>query len=218
MAFDKNFDLVIEEISILNKIFDNKDDVNGIKKSGLTIKNKDKHLKKLLDLGLISESKEGRATFYKITENGKEYYTNNRNELLTKLSSRASKAPKPKKAAGNDLILQRLDIIEKKLDELFAILNTSPGRTIEVKSIPNKPNSDLMMFEAALKEEYKKLKERDFLGDGSVWHQELKKIIMERYRYQDYEYDEMLQSLIRSKIGMIVLSQGREKTWIEIKE
>lgn len=201
--------LTKDEVKILKALHEKKSEL--IKKD--IGSSKKEAYESLIKGGLIQTVVSGKSTKYKITAKGVQYFESNKDGLLALLVAKKTTVSSTKKD-NSETILIRLDTIENKLDRLMELIQKTPSSAAK----PLDVNDGLKTFEIALKEEYKKLKERDFLGDGSVWHQELKRIVMGKYGYQDYQFDEMLQTLKKQKLGMISMSQGKEKTWIEIKE
>ncbi len=189
---------------LLKMVFDAKDK----KISYLTpkkVEGYDAALEKLLKNGLIVKTTSGKFQRYSISGSGIEAYGLLPGEMVGEKKSKASKKDdisELKAMAGE---------MNKKLDSIIALLRGAQpdnGQGLSGRA---------EAFERSLVLEYNTLKSREFLSDGKVWHEQLKRIMMERHRYQDYEYDELLQQLKQQKLGMISLSQGKDKTWIEIR-
>jgi hypothetical protein len=175
------------------------------------VEGKDGILYKLMknDLILKAIAKGGHAR-YSISDKGVKAYDLLPPEMI-KLCS-----PKKSKTLKKDGMLElkaSVDEMNKKLDKILLFLTSSQASTGKGNGSSEKHKA----FESQLVDEYKKLRVREFLSDGKVWHDQLKHIIMDRYSYKDYEYDELLQHLKETNIGMVSISQGKDKTWIEIR-
>lgn len=199
-------------IKVLNKLNEANDDKPLTKGK---LKNLEVPLAELVQRGFVTVTKERRTDHYKLNDSGKAFFNSIPEELLKPKRSKSSSGAL--KVTGEDVayLRSRLDILDQKVDRILAILSQPQAKPGDVRSDPADMKADA--FERQLIDEYKKLRSREFLSDGKVWHEQLKKILIERYNYKDYEYDELLYGLKRSRIGMITLSQGKDKTWIEIK-
>lgn len=76
---------------------------------------------------------------------------------------------------------------------------------------------DIQKFEQALKTEYARLNALNFLPDGKVDYAALCARLTARQGFSQMDIDDSIQELKESKLGMISMSRGHEKTWIEIR-
>ena len=171
------------------------------------VKGKEASLEKLIKNGFIVKAIARKTCHYSISENGIAAYNMLPKEMVSAVGAKKGKGKKDELAE----LKATVEEMNKKLDRILSLLGTA------MPAEEKKQADRLDAFERQLIEEYKKLRAREFLSDGKVWHDQLKRIMMERYQYKDYEYDELLQQLKQKKLGMISLSQGKDKTWIEIR-
>ncbi|WP_174591243.1 hypothetical protein [Methanocella conradii] len=172
------------------------------------VKGKEASLEKLIKSGFIVKSIARKTSHYSISEKGVAAYGMLPKEMISAAGAKKSKATKKDEIAELKATVEEMN---KKLDRILSLL----GGAMPAEERKSMDRADA--FEKQLIEEYKKLRAREFLSDGKVWHDQLKRIMMERYQYKDYEYDELLQQLKQERLGMISLSQGKDKTWIEIR-
>lgn len=170
------------------------------------VKGKEASLEKLIKSGFIVKSIARKTSHYSISEKGIAAYNMLPEEMVSAAGAKKGKGKKDELAELKAIAEE----MNKKLDRILSLLGGAMPAE-ERKSMSSR------VFEKQLIEEYKKLRAREFLSDGKVWHDQLKRIMMERYQYKDYEYDELLQQLKQERLGMISLSQGKDKTWIEIR-
>ncbi|AFC99971.1 hypothetical protein Mtc_1218 [Methanocella conradii HZ254] len=185
-------------------------DVRDKKPNYLTaskVKGKEASLEKLIKSGFIVKSIARKTSHYSISEKGIVAYNMLPKEMVSVAGAKKGKGKKDELAE----LKATVEEMNKKLDRILSLL----GGAMPAEERKSMDRADA--FEKQLIEEYKKLRAREFLSDGKVWHDQLKRIMMERYQYKDYEYDELLQQLKQEKLGMISLSQGKDKTWIEIR-
>lgn len=196
------------DVSILRMAFDVKEKKPTNYLTPKKVEGKDAALEKLMKNDMILKTIVRKNPRYSISSKGAAAYG-----LLPEEMKKVTGTKKKSSSKKDDIIELKLKIeaIDQKLDKILSILSSAPTNSGNGSTM----NADL--FEKSLIDEYNKLKMREFLSDGKVWHEQLKRIMMERYNYRDYEYDEMLQHLKQNKIGMISLSQGKDKTWIEIR-
>ena len=171
------------------------------------VKGKEASLEKLIKSGFIVKAIARKTCHYSISDKGVEAYNMLPKEMVNVAGAKKGKGKKDELAE----LKATVEEMNKKLDRILSLLGTA------MPAEEKKQADRLDAFEKQLIEEYKKLRAREFLSDGKVWHDQLKRIMMERYQYKDYEYDELLQQLKQEKLGLISLSQGKDKTWIEIR-
>jgi hypothetical protein len=172
------------------------------------VKGKEASLEKLIKSGFIVKAIARKTCHYSISDKGVEAYNMLPKEMVSVAGAKKVKTTKKDEIAELKATVEEMN---KKLDRILSLLGAA------MPAEEKKQADRLDAFERQLIEEYKKLRAREFLSDGKVWHDQLKRIMMERYQYKDYEYDELLQQLKQKKLGMISLSQGKDKTWIEIR-
>jgi hypothetical protein len=208
--------VVIDESDaiVLKKLID----ANNKEKKFLTktnLKNLEIQLDKLIASGFVKKETVKKSPHYLISERGLEAFNDLPHELKEAAGKKKAPAAKSKNSEEIAAINGRIDAIDKKIDQILNILiNLNQGNG---KNAVSNNSDKLDSFKKSLVEEYKKLVSREFLSDGKVWHDQLKHIVMDRYSYKDYEYDELLQRLKETNIGMVSISQGKDKTWIEIR-
>ncbi len=211
------------EASVLKLVFNIKDKKLNYLTPG-KVKEKDAILDKLIKNGLIEKTIEKNIAHYSISNKGIEAYDLLSKDMVIAKGTNTPKAPKKDELAKLKASIAELkdsftelkasnDELNKKLEKIYSTL---PGILSATKS-GNGSSDKSIAFEQSLVYEYNTLKAREFLSDGKVWHEQLKRIMIERHQYRDYEYDELLQQIKQKKLGMISLSQGKDKTWIEIR-
>jgi hypothetical protein len=181
------------------------------------LKNPESQLRKLITCGFVKEEIVKRSVHYLISGTGLEAFNNLPLELKELASKKKSSVAKSKNNEEIAALNRRIDTIDKKIDQILNILTSSQiNLGIDNGRVPENGNK-ADHFEKALVDEYKNLRSREFLSDGKVWQEQLKTIMIDRHGYKNYEYEELLQGLKQTKIGMISISQGKDKTWIEIR-
>ncbi len=195
-------------------------DANNKEKKFLTkisLKNPESQLRKLITSGFVKEEIVKKSVHYLITRTGQEAFNNLPLELKEVASKKKSTPAKSKTNEEIAALNCRIDTIDKKIDQILNILTNSQVNSGSSNGSVPENGSKADHFEKTLIDEYKKLKIREFLSDGKVWQEQLKSIMIDRHGYKNYEYEELLQKLKQTKIGMISISQGKDKTWIEIR-
>lgn len=185
-------------------------DVKDKPKNYLTAKKvegTDAILEKLIKNSLIQKSIIKKYVRYSISSKGIEVYS-----LIPEEMKKTAKKTKPAKSDEIAGLKVTLDSLDQKLDMIISLLQngTRAGNG-------SRQANEVDLFKTRLVDEYRTLRAREFLSDGKVWHDQLKHIIMDRYGYKDYEYDELLQRLKETNLGIVSMSQGKDKTWIEIR-
>lgn len=197
------------DVSVLKKAFVVKDQATNYL-TPKKVEGKDAALNKLVKNELILKTIVRKKERYSISDKGKEAYGLLPKDMINLISTKKSKVSKIDEIAELKATIEEMNY---KLDKILSLL-------YGVQSIAGNGNGSYdksEAFEQSLVYEYNTLNAREFLSDGKVWHEQLKRIMMERHQYRDYEYDELLQQLKQKKLGMISLSQGKDKTWIEIR-
>lgn len=210
--------VVIDESDavVLKKLID----VNNKEKKFLTktnLKNLEPQLNKLITSGFVKVEIVKKSAHYLISGKGLEAFNNLPQEQKEAASKKKNSSPKSKSNEEIVALNRRIDAIDKKIDQILNILINSQINQGNGKNVVSNNGDKLEPFKKSLVDEYKKLVSREFLSDGKVWHDQLKHIVMDRHGYKDYEYDELLQRLKETNIGMVSISQGKDKTWIEIR-